>query len=54
MKPYAPFPASTPTHPKAQNANPNASKNKQQPKRTETQQEILDRELENFQKKRGK
>ncbi|KAI5454046.1 hypothetical protein NCC49_005037 [Naganishia albida] len=54
MKPYAPFPASTPTHPKAQNANTNASKNKQQPKRTETQQEILDRELENFQKKRGK
>jgi hypothetical protein len=49
MKPYAPFPASTPTHPKAQIAS-----NQQQPKRKETQQEILDRELENFQKKRGK
>jgi hypothetical protein len=54
MKPYAPFPPNASTHPKSHHANGAKGKQQQQPKRKDTQQEILDRELENFQKRRGK
>ncbi|KAJ9105243.1 hypothetical protein QFC21_001608 [Naganishia friedmannii] len=55
MKPYASFPPNASTHPKSQHANASKGKQQQQqPKHKDTQQEILDRELENFQKRRGK